>query len=382
MSTTSMLTGNSLTVKNWSKARYDWMQMSQGSAFGHLFTRGSIYIPPEMSGRNASSVKGDQITFSYIGKSTGDLYGEGDTVEGNEEALDLQSQSSKWSVTRKAFKNPNDEDTIEAQRTYIEFEQSSRKAIMNRYIEVLDTGFFYHLAGASPTSITLDGVTTSGTTALTRLLGHNLPAAPSTNRIIRAGGVANDQSLTSSNKMTLSLVDYMLEKAGNSTQSISYLDGNTYDLYVSHEQLVDLQHDTTSPVQWYTNELAALQAGNADNKIQNRFMNGMACAGKYRNVFIYAHPRVAYGVNSSTSAIITNVRRAVLVGRDALVWLSPFGGRPSDKDIPLRYKTEDSDYGYYRGVEGRIIYGIDKNSPSNKEDVGVIVCSTYAATHA
>lgn len=383
MATTQMLTSDNLTRKLWSTARYDWMQMAQKSAFGHLYNRGAIYTPPEVMARGRNTNKGDQITFSYIGKSTGALVGEGGNATANAEALDLQNQQIVWSVTRKPFRSPNEDGTtIEAQRTNVEFDSATRTAIQNRFVEVLDTGFFYHLAGASPTSLTLDGVTTSTAAGLLLLFGHNDPTAPTTNRIIRAGGGSTDEGIGSSNTMTLELVDYMLEKAGNSNQALGYLEGNSYDLYISHEQAVDLQHDAGSSIQWYTNELAALQGGMKDNKIQNRFENGMPCLGKYRNVYIYAHPRVAYGENSSTGAVITTVRRAVLVGRDALIWASPFGGRPTDKDIPLRYYTELEDVGYYKVTDGRMIYGIDKNTPSNKEDVGVIVCSTYASTHA
>jgi hypothetical protein len=383
MSTTGMLTGNNLTQKNWSKARYDWMQMSQETVFGHLFNRGAIYVPPEMSGKSKNTVKGDQLTFSYVGKATGKATGEGGTMAGNESAVDLQSQQCVWNVTRYAFKSPNDDGTIESQRTNVAFEEASRTLIRERFGEWIDTACFYHLAGASPSTLTIDGTTYSTAAELLHVQGHNAPTQPTTtDRIIRVAGAATDQALTSADTLTLLQVDYMLEKAGNSNQTLKYLPGRELDLFVSHEQLVDLQHDTTSAIQWYTQGIAQIQGGMANNKVENRFDNNMVCAGKYRNVNIYAHPRVAYGENSSSGAVITTVRRAVLVGKDALIWMSPFGGAPGDKDVPLRYFTEFQDYEYYKGIEGRLIWGLDKNTPSGKEDVGVIVCSSYAATHA
>lgn len=106
----------------------------------------------------------------------------------------------------------------------------------------------------------------------------------------------------------------------------------------------------------------------------------MPAAGQYAGVNIYSAPRVAYGLNSGTSAVITTVRRAVLVGKDALTYASPFG-RP-DKASALVYKTELKDYDYYKGIEGRMMYGLKKTVASNSEDVGVMVIATYAAAHA
>jgi len=160
------------------------------------------------------------------------------------------------------------------------------------------------------------------------------------------------------------------------------LDGDTFDLYVSPEQLVDLQQNTTGKIQWFNIELAKITGGYKDNELENRFQNNLICAGKYRNVFIYAAPRVAYGVNNSTNAVITTVRRAVLVGQDALSYGSPFGGRVTDTEVPLKMYSQLKDYEYYKGMEGRLLYGLKKMSPTNKDDIGVMVLSTYAAAHA
>jgi hypothetical protein len=108
----------------------------------------------------------------------------------------------------------------------------------------------------------------------------------------------------------------------------------------------------------------------------------MIALGSYGNVNIYQAPRVAFGQRSDNNAVITTVRRAVLVGKDALSFASPFGGRPNDKDVPLKYFTQLKDYEYFKGIEGRMIYGLKKTVASNSEDIGVMVLSTYAAPHA
>lgn len=374
MSSTSMTTSNNLAVKLWEKKAY--AQMMQRSVLGHAFNRGSVYFVEKLLGRNSV---GDNVTFPYVGKLTGLPIGEGGTSDGNEEALDLTSHSMSVNVSRIPVLNPNT-DTIEQQRTDVNFDSQARDAIARRAVELMDTSFFYQLAGADPTSLTINGTTYSSAAQKLHVQGHNSIVAPSTNRIIRAASAATDQALTSSDKFTMELIDYALETAETSDQPLGTLSGDTYDLYLSPEQLVDLQHQSGGKIQWYNIELAKIQGG-MDNTLENRFKNGMICAGKYRNVYIYSAPRVAYGVNSSTSAGITTVRRAVLVGKDAVSFGSPFGGRVTDKDVPIKYFSQMKDYDYYKGVEGRMIYGLKKMQPTNKEDTGVIVISTYAGSH-
>lgn len=374
MSSTTMTSANALARKVW--ATEDWINPGMQVVFGHMFSRGSVFYVEDFLGAKA---RGDQITYDYTNKLTGIPVGEGGTLDGNEEALDLGSFTMAMNVTRIGVLNPND-DTIEQQRTLVDFPQRTRKLIPERHMELLDTACFYQLAGANPTSFTLNGTTWSGSNKLF-VQGHNTPVAPSTGRIIRAGAAATDQALTSSNTMTLDLIDYVLEANANSDQPIKPLPDDTYDLYLSPEQIVDLQQDTTGKIQWFNIQLAKITGGKK-NELERNMFDEMMTAGVYQNVNIYRAGRVAYGQRSDTSAVITTVRRAVLVGKDALSFASPFGGRPSDNDVPLKYFSQLKDYEYYKGLEGRMIYGLKKTVASNSLDIGVFVIATYAAPHS
>ena len=376
MSTTTMLTGNALAVKNWE--RKVWLQAMQKTVFAHLFNRGAVYCPPKLMGPSST---GDAITFPYVGKLTGIPIGEGGTVDGNEEALSLNSHSMVINVSRIPVLNPNT-DTIEQQRTTVEFESTSKDLVAKRCAELLDTACLYHLAGADPTSFTINGTTYASAANKLQAQGHNAPTAPTSGRIIRANAAATDQALTSSDTLTLDMVDYALELNSRSDQPMELLEDETFDLFVSPEQLVDLQQNATGKIQWFNIQLAKITGGYKDNELENRFKNNMVCAGRYRNVYIYEAPRTAYGLRSDTSAVITTVRRAVMVGGDALSYGSPFGGRPTDKSVPVKYFSMLKDYEYYKGIEARMLYGVKKMSPANKEDIGVTVLSTYAASHS
>lgn len=374
MSATTMLTGNALTLKLW--ATEDWVNPGQRVAYGHLFKRGSVFFAEEFLGQKA---RGDQITYDYTNKLTGIPIGEGGTLDGNEEALNLGSFTMAINVTRIGVLNPND-DTIEQQRTLVDFPERTRKVIPNRHFELLDTACFQQLAGAYPNSFTVNGTTWAGNNRLF-VTGHNVPPAPSATRILRVGGAGNDQGITSSNTMTLDAIDFALEAIDLSQQPIKMLADDTYDLYVSPEQYTDLKQDTSGKIQWFNQALAYATSGKYD-QLEGMLYDTMPCLGQYGRVNIYSAPRVAWGVSSADGSVITTVRRAVLVGQDALTFASPFGGRPTDKSVPLKYFSQLKDYEYFKGMEGRMIYGLKKTVASNSDDIGVFVIASYAAPHS
>lgn len=380
MATTSMLTSNALTQKLW--AKQDWNDIIKDGPFGRAFRNGSLYYAPELNGTRP----GDEITFQFTGLVTGPGINEGGTLVGNENALRLDSATMSLGLIRKGINNPND-DTIEQQRTSINFEDTARSDIKEWYAALFNASFLNQAAGNTATSITHQGATFTGAN-LTQVLGKNAAIAPSANRIIRAGDVANDQSLTSSDTITLDMIDYALELAQRTYPTIRPLKvggKDMYDLHISWEQFTDLQHDGTGKIQYYANALAMMQGGKIEDNPLLRGADGGMVAGQYKNVNIIPSAYVSYGVDSGTSAEIATVRRAVLVGQKAVAFGSVLGGRPTDKNVPFIYKTELQDYEYYKGIEGRAITAMKKlqfnDTNDVKQDFGSIVLSTYAAPH-
>jgi len=190
---------------------------------------------------------------------------------------------------------------------------------------LLDTAVFQQLAGAYPTSWTENQTTWSGNNRLF-VTGHNVPVAPSTDRILRAGAAATDQALTSSNTMTLDLIDYALEadSLDNSNQPIERFDDMTYDLFVSPSQLTDLKQDTTGKIQWFPIAMARTTGGDAKPS-QRHVGKHHSVPGQYGTVKHLLGSSRSLRRSSADSSVITTVRRAVLVGKDALTFASPFG---------------------------------------------------------
>jgi hypothetical protein len=379
MATTGMLTGNALTVKLWSKLGF--LDMYKSTAFGRMARRGTIMKADELSRAEA----GDDVTFNFTGLLTGTGVGEGGTLDGSEEALDLQSFSMQFGVFRHAVASPN-EDTIEQSRTYVKFAERAREQLVGFHQSRLDASAFNQLAGVDSTTITVDGTVYSGTDR-TFVQGLNTINTPTTNRIIRAAGAATDQALTSADTFSLDLVDAAVEQLQRTYPHAGALEGEEFDLYISYEQSVDLKRDTSGKIQWYTNYLSATEGGmNGDNPIFTGDKYGTQPIGKYANVNIIPSARVAYGVNSSSSAAISTVRRAVLCGKNALSFASKFGGELRDGaadgngNVPLKFSTQLKDYDYIKGIEARMIYGL-KKVQFDSEDFGSTVISTYAAAH-
>lgn len=373
MATTSMLTTDANTRKLWSMRGF--VDMYKTTWFGHMASRGSIFQSDELS----RAQKGDNVTFNFTGILTGVGGGEGFTQEGNEEALDLHSDNININVVRHAVNNPN-VDTIEQQRTLIDFQDRARTLLPKWHGSRLDASVFNQLAGIDSNTIVVDGTTYSGSNRGI-VQGNNSVLAPSSNRIIRAGGQSDDESLTVSDTFSLDLIDAAIEIIRASQPTIELLADEEMDLYISPEQETDLKRDTTGKIQWFTINLANIEGGMIDrNKIINGSKFGKMPIAKYSNVNIYSCTRVANGQDSGTGDRIDNVRRAVMVGRNALVFGSPFGGRLTDKDAPIKFFDQLQDYDYLKGIEARMIYGA-KKLVFDAEDYGVVTIPTYAASH-
>jgi hypothetical protein len=372
-----MLSNNPNTVKVWETETL--LEMIKTTHTGRMMMRGTIMRPEDLM----RSKRGDETTISYTTILTGIGQGEGGTLVGNEESLNNESFTMVWNVFRHAVASPND-NTIEQQRTYIDFYKTAKKALNHFHMSRLDASVFNQLAGVNTTTITVDTTTYAGADR-TYVQGLNTINAPSTNRIIRASGAATDEALTSSDTFTLDLIDAAQEKMALTYPTAEPMIGQEYDLYISPEQFTDLKRDTTGKVQWYPNSLAQTTSGS--NILETAAHSIWQPIGKYAQTNILVANRVAFGQNSSTSAAIPTVRRAIFCGKNALAFGSAFSGdfkdimkSGDDGSVPLKYFDELKDFGYTKALEARMIYGA-KKIQFDSEDYGSMVIATYAAPH-
>lgn len=311
---------------------------------------------------------GDQITCGLNVQLTGDGVQDDGTLEGNEEALEFYDDAVIVSQLRNATRVKG---RMTQQRVPYDLRNVSKNRLADWWAVRHDVSFFNQICG---------------NTAVTdlRYTGMNATVAPSTNRVIRAGGQSDDQSLTSSDTFTLEMIDVARQRAetastadntGPLVRPIRIEGEDMYVMFIHDYQVHDLRTNTATG-QWQDINKAAMQGGDVT---KNPIFTG--ALGVYNGVVLHKASRVTTGVNSSTGAAISTVRRAVLCGAQAAT--IAFGSENS----ATRYTwvEEEFDYGNKLGVAAGCIFGIKKtkftpknDSSTNAEDFGVVVAASYA----
>lgn len=98
--------------------------------------------------------------------------------------------------------------------------------------------------------------------------------------------------------------------------------------------------------------------------------------GEYNNVILKKANHITSGVNSSTGAAITTVKRSVLLGAQAVSLAYGKDGGPTT----YNWNEELLDHKRILEVSTFCIWGMKKNV-FDSADFSVIVGSTYAAAH-
>jgi N4-gp56 family major capsid protein len=364
MAKTEFGVNHPLAVKLWSKtlAREAYRKTFISKFIG----KGEDSLIQEKTELKKSA--GDKITCGLRPQLEGDGV-EGDaTLEGNEEALRFFDDSVVINQMRHATRSKG---KMSEQRVPYNLRNEGKNGLSDWFARRKDTVFFNHICG---------------NTAETRGLytGHNTVTAPTTNRIIRAGNQANDESLTSSDIFTLDLIDIARERA--ETASIKANTGplirpiriggeDMYVMFIHDYQATSLRTNTATG-QWADIQKAAMQGGDVAG---NPIFKGSL--GVYNGVILHKASRVTQGVRSDTGVNFANSRRAVLCGAQAAT--IAYGSENGAE----RYSWHEEmfDYGNQLGVSGGCIWGMKKtkftpadDSATNAEDFGTIVVSTYA----
>lgn len=267
-----------------------------------------------------------------------------------------------------AVRVKNDQ-TIDAQRVPFSLRDEANSGLTDWYADRLSMMFFMQVGGFTAPTMAFEGRTI---TVAPVHYGFNAPTAPSSGRILRAGSQASDQALTSADIFNLQLIDKAVEMAKVANPKIRPVNVNgekVYVMYLHPYQVTDLR-TSTSTGQWLDIQKAAYMGSRANNPIFDGSL------GMYNGVVLREAEHVVPGVNGSTGAQITTVRRAVLLGAQAGV--AAFGM----KTAPEKYKRVEELFDYQRelGVSVQSVLGM-KKTVFNSQDFGSVVVSTYAAAH-
>ncbi len=303
--------------------------------------------------------KGDSVTFSLLARLSADGFSEGETAQGNAEAMTLYSQAALINEIGTTCAPPS-QHSIDHQRIPFNLRDEAKGLLGLWFGERWATWFFNQACGYTPA---VDG----------KFIGFNATAAPTSDRHIWAGSATTDQGLTSSDTFTLDLIDKAVEQAvvgAPMVRPVRLGGEDMYCMYLHPYQVTSLRTNTSTG-QWLDIQKACL-AGGKDSK--SPIFTG--ALGVYNGVVLRRSQDVTLGANSSTpTTSVANVRRAVLLGAQAVVM-----GFGTGKASPTKYRWSEELIDHKRKLEvGGWSYAGMKKCKFNSADFGTIVVSTYAA---
>lgn len=353
---------DALSNKLWSRKLY--AAVIEALYFGRFFGRGDadglIQLKSEL-GKNA----GDKVTCGLRVPLTGRGKVGNETLEGSEEGFSTFDDSLFIDELRHGVAVPAG-NTIDAQRVPYNLREEAMELLAQWWGRRLDVSMFNQLCG----------YTTQTDTAYT---GLQAPVAPDAQHIFRPAAVANDESLTSSHKFTLSLIDHAVESArtqfdryGNPIIRPFNVGGEElYVCFIHDYQETDLRLDASTAGNWNDIVSKAMQGGLIS---KSPFFTG--AVGVYNNTIIQVSTNVTQGVHSSTGAAVANARRAVFCGAQA-GWVGYGQGFDQTR---FKWTEELRDHQKWLAVGATCVWGL-KSSRFNSKDFGKIVIPTYAAAH-
>ncbi|WP_208439718.1 MULTISPECIES: N4-gp56 family major capsid protein [Bartonella] len=318
--------------------------------------------------------RGDCVTFSLRAQLLGRGVTSGQTLEGNEEALQFLHDRLYIDELSHAVRVEN-EGSIAQQRTTFDLRDEAKDGLVDWYADRLSLMFFIQACGYTARTISFEG----------RMIdienvhyGFNEPLAPSSKRIIRPDSKTKDEELSEAPKhsFSLKLIDEAVKMAKLANPKIRPVRVNgesVYVLYLHPTQVMQLRTNTETG-QWLDIQKAAYTGSRAQNPIFDGSL------GMYNGVILRESEHVTHGVKSTDHTAKKSVRRAVLLGAQSIVMA--FG---NNRNVN-RYKLveEHFDYQRYYGLSAKTLIGMKKtrfkfpNSSQAAQDFGTIVIPTYS----
>jgi len=236
---------------------------------------------------------GDKLTYGLRMLLSGDGVQGDDTLEGNEEALTLYSDSLLINQLRHAVRSGG---KMSEQRVPYSVREEAMTGLKDWFANRIDSTFFNQISGNTNVSDT-------------KFTGNNATVAPDSDHWILATASAAEGSLTASSVFSLTLIDRAVVKAKILSPGLRPLRIGGEEKYVcfihpyQHHQL----RTNTNTAQYMDIQKAALQGGQIS---KNPIYTGSIA--EYNNVVMHESTRVV-------TPGVTSVYRAVMCGAQAAV---------------------------------------------------------------
>jgi N4-gp56 family major capsid protein len=311
-----------------------------------------------------SKSAGDRITIGLRVQLQGAGTAGDNTLEGNEEALATYNDTIVIDQLRHAVRSKG---KMSEQRVPFSVRQESMDGLKDWWADRIDTWFFNQACGfTAQTDV--------------RYTGMQPVIGPDTTHIFRPNSKTTDESLTTGDEMALIYIDRMVAraKAWQTTvngvvplRPVRYKGGEYFVMFIHPYQAAQLRTNNNQGT-WADLQQKRLQGGVTGD--DNPIFSGGSFLGIYNGTVIHESARVTNGVNSTTGAAVTNVRRAVLCGAQSVLMAT---GRDDTGPEKMNWVEELFDYNNQLGVAAGMIAGM-KKTQFNSLDFGTIVFATYS----
>lgn len=349
---------DALAVKLWSN-RMDVEALKETTAYEFMGTgAGSLCQIMTETQKGA----GDSVKWGIRMLATGEGTTENETQEGNEEGLTRYSDVMVINELGHAHR-VRAEGTIDRQRVPYDMREECYDSLKDWSADRVDKWFFNQLAGNTVTGLS------------TKYLGFNAAIAPSASRILRPNSLTTDQAVGADTTATfkLSQIDKAVNIAKTTSPMLRPIKGLGKDVdyvcFIHPDQTLSLRADTATAGNWFDLQGKRLQGG--ETAASGLYTGAL---GIYNRTLIVENTRVPQGVHSSSAAAVSNNRRAIFCGAQALGTAFGKGGGKNK----FKWVEELFDYDRELGVRTSFIAGM-KKTVYNSVDYGTIVLSTYAA---
>ncbi|EJF90942.1 N4-gp56 family major capsid protein [Bartonella melophagi] len=374
MATTQININDPLAVSTWAKVLN--VETSKALSITPLMgkDKNSIIQVKDELGKSA----GDSITIGLRAQLMGDGVSEGQTLEGNEEALQFMNDKILVNELVHAVRVKN-EGTIDQQRVLFNLRNEAKDGLVDWYADRLSMMFFIQATGYTAPWMKFEGHTI---TLKPVHYGFNAPLEPSSKRVIRPNQKKTDETLVKEDVFNLKLIDQAVQRAKLANPKIRPVRVNgdsVYVLYLHPTQVTQLRTNTDAG-QW----LDITKAVYNGSRMKNPIFDGSL--GMYNGVVLREAAHLPHGVDSKTKEPVLSVRRAVLLGAQSVIIAYGRSNGETKGTGATRYKLVEEVFDYERefGVAAKTIIGMKKSryslpySDQGAQDFGTIVIPSFS----
>lgn len=334
MAETAIPTTHQLTVKEWA-AGLEAEALKKISVMGFTGRRSTSLVQMK---DELEKGPGDQITVGLRKQLSDAPIDAATAVEGNELALDLESQSFVLDEFAHAVLWRN---VTDRQRVTFEMRDEARANLADLLANAWDTSFFNQIAG----------VDDPGTN--TTFEGNNAITAPSATHHIFSAGAASEAALAAGDDLTLDDISLAVQTAKLLSPTIrpAMIPGYPEDLYVCFIHPWQNFQLRKADSRWEVIMRDAMRGGMIGN---NPLITG--ALGVWDGVLICENTRVPASATTGVGGV--TVRRSILCGAQAAFCCT---GRLGGSPDRFRWVEKLFDYDRKMGVLGGFVAGIVKS---------------------